>query len=173
MRKHIFGFALFALILGSAIFIYQMIRPARVVDYVIRMPDETSTFRQSMPKDVSTVNATSVVVDVNTKKVYVSFGNNLLNPAAASSAKVVMFAANSGESVFETDWVRANPGNNSHLIFACGECASMSYKKNYYARIYFADAPVDDDLKSRPDNEKGGDYYFQVTSVLVNSGKNK
>jgi hypothetical protein len=182
MRKHIFGFALFAFIISSAIFSYRLTYTALIeVDEGLLPRKETPPFVPSMPiikpasmaKDIRTINAASVTVDVNTRKVYVLFGNGLLNPAVDSFARVIFFTESSNESVFQTEWLRSNPNNNSHLIFACGDCAAMSYKKNYYARIYFASAPDDANLRLRLENEKGGGYYLQTTSVLVNSGKVK
>jgi hypothetical protein len=179
MRKHIFGFALFALILSSAIFAYRLIySPVNI--YEITPPDETPQgYNPSMPviqpdgfaKDIYAAAPASVVVDVNSKKLYAGVDDKISNPLTGEFVKVVVFAENSGEAAFQTNWLQYI--NTSNVVFRCDECASMTAKKNYYARIYFAKEPDDATLNLRLKNEKSGEYHLQSTAVLVNSGKNK
>lgn len=175
MRKHIFGFALFALILSSAIFTYRLIySPSKI--YEITPPDETP---QAMPviqpdgiaKDIYASTPASVVVDVNSKKLYAGIDDKISDTLTGKFVKVVVFAENSGEAAFQTSWLRYI--NTSNVVFRCDECAAMTSKKNYYARIYFAKEPDDANLNLRLKNEKSGAYRLQSTAVLVNSGKNK
>lgn len=174
MRKHIFGFALFALILGSAIFVYQLIYPfiePEIHYYMTKKTPEMCPVRKpaGFPKDIYTISPASVVVDVKAGKLYAGIGDKAEIPAAREFVKVVIFAENSGEAVFQTRWLNYLPSTN--LVFNCDECVAMTSKKNYYARLYFAGAPDDANLKLRLENEKGDDYRLQSTAVLVSSGK--
>ncbi|HEX8370621.1 MAG TPA: hypothetical protein VF604_18900 [Pyrinomonadaceae bacterium] len=170
MRKHIFGFALFALISGSAIFAYQLIYPVIKVNLVAQPLESAPLIKPAgLARDIYTFNPTSVVVDVKSRKVYAGIDDNASNPSLNEFVKVVMFAENSDDVVVQSHWLKNMKSTN--LVFACDECASMTAKKNYYARVYFASVPDDLNLNLRLENEKGGDFYLQATSVLVNSGK--
>lgn len=176
MRKHILGFTIFTLILSSSIFVYWLIySPAPEYHFTT----EPQNYAPSMPvvkpngfaEDIYTITPASVVVDVNSKKVYAGINDKASNLASKEVVKVVIFAENSGEVAFETRWLDYMESTN--LVFSCDECAAMTSKKNYYARVYFAAAPDDANLKLRLENEKSGDFYLQSTAVLVNSGKIK
>lgn len=180
MRKHIFGFALFALILSSAIFVYRLIYSPNIsCEIPLRSSKISETYDPSMPiiqpdgfaKDIYAAAPASVVVDVNSKKLYAGVDDKISNPSTGEFVKVIVFAENSGEAAFQTNWLRYI--NTSNVVFRCDECASMSAKKNYYARIYFAKTPDDANLNLRLKNEKSGEYRLSSASVLVNSGKNK
>jgi hypothetical protein len=179
MRKHIFGFALFALIISSAIFVYQLIYRSTAVNVARQPRNEITSYEPSMPvikpagfaEDIYTINAASVVVDVNSKKVYAGIDDAVSNPSPDEFVKVVIFDEDSEKVAYETRWI--NYLKSSNLVFRCDECASMTSKKNYYARVYLASAPDDANLKLRLENEKSGDFYLQATAVLVSSGKNK
>lgn len=174
MRKHIFGFAVFALILGTTILVYQLINPKlEIATSCFPTARKDSSYPVIKPKgfakDIYTINAQSVVADVKSKKIYVGIDNSMLSQPSNKFAKVVIFSEGAGEAAFETRWL--NYVKSTNLVFSCDGCGSMTAKKNYYARIYFADAPDDANLKLRLENEKSGDYYLQTTSVLVSSGK--
>jgi hypothetical protein len=177
MRKHIFGFALFALISGSAIFVYQLFYPAIKPEIPDHLSRETPSEKHPVIKpreiagDIYTIDPASVVVDVNSRKVYAGIDHKVSSPSANKFVKVVIFAENSNEVAFETRWL--NYIKSTNLVFSCDECGAMTSKKNYYARVYLSSAPDDADLKLRLENEKSGDLYLQSTSVLVSSGKNK
>ena len=174
MRKHILGFAIFALILSSSIFAYRLIYSPVKAD-LVNAPQFEPSMRVIKPngfaRDIYTISPASVVVDVNSKKVYAGINDKAANLASKEFVKVVIFGENSGEVAFETQWL--NYMESTNLVFRCDRCAAMTSKKNYYARVYFAAAPDDANLKLRLENEKSGDYYLQSTAVLVNSGKFK
>ncbi|HEX8248841.1 MAG TPA: hypothetical protein VF599_11750 [Pyrinomonadaceae bacterium] len=174
MRKHIFGLALFALISGSAIFVYQLFYPGIKPEIHDYLPGKVSekypvTKPTGLAKDIYTINPTSVVVDVKSRKVYAGIDDIAANPSPNEFVKVVMFAENSGMVVVQTRWL--NYMESTNLVFSCDECAAMNEKKNYYARVYIAKAPDDANLKLHVENEKDRGYYLQATPVLVNSGK--
>jgi hypothetical protein len=172
MRKHIFGFALFVLIISSAIFAYRLVYPS--MRFNVPPPrDETSSMPVLKParsaKDIYTINATSVVVDVKSGKVYAGIEESATVPSPDEFVKVVMLTEGSDEVMFQTRWL--NYTRSTNLVFACDECASMTAQKNYYARVYLASAPDDANLRLRLENEKNGGFYFKATSVQVSSGK--
>lgn len=175
MRKHIFGFALFALIISSAIFAYRLVYPVIKANSVAQPQNETELMPVLKParfaKDIYTVNASSVVVDVNSGKVYAGIDDTDSLPSLNEFVKVVIFDETQENVVFQTRWLSYMKSSN--LVFSCDRCASMTAKKNYYARVYIANAPDDANLRLRLENEKDGNFYRRATSVLVSSGKNK
>jgi hypothetical protein len=178
MRKHILGFALFALIISSAIFAYRLFySPVKVrvmtpkeTPRVYHEPSTPVIKPEGFTQDFYAISPASVVVDVNSRKLYAGIGDKVTSPATNEFVKVVIFTENSDKVAFQTRWM--NYMESTNLVFSCDECAAMTSKTNYYARLYFAGAPDDANLKLRLKNEKSGDYNLQPTSVLVNSGKN-
>lgn len=182
MRKHILGFALFALILGSAIFVYRLFHSKETINGIIPMAQEMPpTFNESLPlvepvgfpNGIYTINAASIVADVKTNKVYAQLGDEIPISRKTKFAKVVIFSEKTEQAVvFQTAWLNVDFSKRA-FIFSCEACASMSHRKNYYARVYLASQPDDEKLRLRLENEQSGDYYLQSTSVLVDSGKIK
>ncbi len=184
MKKHIFGFALFAFIAGGSIIIYLILGlwMKNIYDFVPSVPAISSIESITGAQTYNDFTIENIVADSETKRIYTKLHlnwNGIGEKPDSLRLLVIFYKSEDKGRVTTTDiYEIENPFINGDenlltLDSPCNICSKENSNVNFYAlvediKFFNGRLPVEKNLEAAL-----RENYGKVKPILFNSGKNK